>query len=93
MQHYEGCGYVVDPSKFPSRRAKTEARKMPRQQWPESRARRKKAGSVSEDWQMEEEEDTEEQQLILAAEAMEGNLLQFLQTQAGEMAENVSRPA
>lgn len=93
MTHYEDCGYVVDPSTFPSIRAKAAVRKMPQQKWPETRARHKSAGTVSEELQKEEEEETEEQQIILAAEAMEDNLRQFLQTQAEEMTEQVSRPA
>lgn len=93
MQHYEDCKYVVDPSTFPSRGAKAAVKKMPQQKWPEPRARREKAETVSEEWQKEEEEETDEQLIILAAEAMEDNLRQFLQTQAEEMAEQVSRPA
>ena len=77
VRHYEECGYVVDPGKFPSKRAKAAARSMPQQLWPEPRSKQK--------GQKEEDEETEEQRIMLAAE--------FYQAEAAEVTENVSRPA
>lgn len=84
MNHYEECGYVVDPSKFPSKGAKAAARSMPQHLWPEPRSKSKEQGDEDED---------EEQQIMLAAEALEGDLREFLVAEAAEAGQQVSRPA
>ena len=76
MQSYEECDYIVDPRNFPSRAAKAVARRMPQFQ-----ARLKKARSVSEDWQMEEEDDTEEQMVEQVTHALGGKLHATVPTQ------------
>ena len=84
VNHYEKCGYVVDPSKFPSKGAKAAARSMPQHLWPETRSKAKK---------QEEDDGDEEQQIMLAAEALEGDLREFLVAEAAEAGQQVSRPA
>ena len=87
VNHYERCGYVVDPSKFPSKGAKAAARSMPQYSWPEPRSKPKKEGEDDED---------EVQQIMLAAaaaEALEGDLREFLVAEAAEAGQQVSRPA
>ena len=88
VKQYEHCGYVVDPIKFPSRKAKSAARSMPQQVWPETRSKPKE-----EKEEKEEDEEQQIEQIMLAAEALEGNLREFFAAEAAEIAQQVSRPA
>ena len=84
MKQYEECGYVVDPSKLPSRGAKAATKKMPHQKWPEPRAKHKGAMTVFDDeWPKGKE----------AAEPLEGKLQQLHQAESEKVAVQVSQPA